>query len=65
MQKLTRHIKMVHRMKESAKTAMGLSKNKRDKTFAIMRWNGIIEYNKKQAALKNPVYQSEKMGKNK
>ncbi|XP_057293307.1 uncharacterized protein LOC130621949 isoform X3 [Hydractinia symbiolongicarpus] len=63
-QKLTRHIKLKHGKEERVKAALEKSKKEKDKLFAEMRWDGIIEFNKHQATLDEPTYQSEKKGKN-
>ena len=59
-QKLTRHLKLRHKNEDRVKEALNANKKTRDKLFGSLRWDGIIEYNKNQAELTEPVYQSEK-----
>ena len=36
------------------------NKKERDRIFAKFRWEGIVQYNRQQASLDKPKYQSEK-----
>ena len=46
--------------KDRVKEAMEHNKNERDRTFAKFRWEGIVQYNRQQATLDKPKYQSGK-----
>lgn len=63
--KLTRHLRLKHKEEDRVKNALQCNKRHRVKIFAALRWEGIIAYNKTQAELPQPVYQSEKSGKSK
>ena len=53
-----------HSSEEKVQNAATLPKGKlRDKAFSRLRCKGIIEFNKKQAELEKPSYQSEKRTK--
>ena len=43
---------------------MKLCKKERDKIFSKFRWDGIVQYNRHEATLDTPKYQSEKKAKN-
>lgn len=57
--KLSRHIKLKHGNIARVQTAMALPEKEKNTELAKMRYDGVMEYNKKQAELDIPVYQSE------
>ena len=59
-----RHMIKKHSSEEKVQKAAKLPQEKlRDKAFSRLRCKGIIEFNKKQAELEKPSYQSEKSTK--
>ncbi|XP_071823694.1 uncharacterized protein [Apostichopus japonicus] len=59
-EKLTRHIKLVHKDEEQVKRALELPQRKREKTFALMRKEGILQANQLQMKVDNPKYEVER-----
>ncbi|XP_057316739.1 uncharacterized protein LOC130657748 [Hydractinia symbiolongicarpus] len=61
--KLSRHLRKKHHDNKNVNNAMKLPKIQRDKIFAKIRREGIVVFNKQQAANDIPKYQSERDNK--
>ncbi|KAJ8018484.1 hypothetical protein HOLleu_43501 [Holothuria leucospilota] len=60
VEKLTRHIKLVHKDEERVKRACELPKQEMENAFALMKKEGILQANQLQMKTDNPEYEREK-----